>query len=61
MSIRAMKMRVWNLWEYKAGDAYLLLTSSDFTHIKKAYNPGEGDRITKHDVWIEFPDNDDPS
>ncbi len=56
MSERAMKMRLYNVWQPRGDDEYLLLSTSSRFEAEQARDPAEGDFITEQDAWIEFAD-----
>lgn len=55
MTDRAMKIRMFNAWEDRAEGPYLLVSTSSKFDARESIDPGEGDFITEHDVWIEIP------
>lgn len=58
MSSRAMKMRLYNVWQPRGDDVYLLLSTTSRFEADRMRDPAEGDFITEQDTWVEFPEED---
>lgn len=56
MSTQAMKMRLYNVWQPRVGDDYLLLSTSSRWEAEQARSSAEGDYMTEQDTWIEIPE-----